>query len=107
MLKTLKFYRTESGKIPFTRWFDKLDIQTRIRIRQRLDRLTLGQMGDHKILHQGLIELRLHFGAGYRIYFTERRNNIVLLLLGGNKSSQKRDIENAYNHMQDYRNIEE
>jgi len=103
-LKTLKFYRTENGKIPFVKWFDKLNMEIRIRVRQRLDRLALGQKGDYRALPKGLYELKMHFGAGYRIYFSENKGNIILLITGGDKSSQSVDIRTSYKYLQDYRN---
>lgn len=80
----------------FRAWFESLrDQSTRRRILARIDRLATGNFGDHKALGDGLSELRLFFGAGYRIYYTQRGQQIILLLTGGDKSSQSRDIQNA------------
>ncbi len=74
-------------------WFcDIKDKLAKAKILTRLDRLSLGNFGDCKSLGQGIFELRIHFGPGYRIYFGLLDSEIVLLLLGGTKSSQRRDI---------------
>lgn len=67
----------------------------RARIRRRLDRLELGNYGDYKSLTGGINELRLDFGKGYRIYFAEQDGLIIILLCGGDKSTQKKDIQKA------------
>jgi putative addiction module killer protein len=66
-----------------------------VRIRRRLDRLELGNFGDTQPVGEGVYELRLHFGAGYRIYFTRVENTIIVLIGGGDKSTQKNDITKA------------
>ena len=80
----------------FTQWLSGLrDAVTRRRIVARLDRVAGGNFGDCKPLGDGLFELRLFFGAGFRIYYALRRQQVVLLLTGGDKSTQGRDIEEA------------
>jgi putative addiction module killer protein len=77
-------------------WFTGLaDMQVQTRIAARVRRLTLGNAGDAEPVGEGVSELRLHFGAGWRVYYTERAGQIILLLAGGNKSTQKRDIQLA------------
>lgn len=71
------------------------DNRTLSRVQTRLDRLEAGNFGDCRTVGEGVFELRLHFGAGYRIYFGEVYDTIVLLLCAGDKSSQTRDIERA------------
>jgi putative addiction module killer protein len=94
--KQLRIYKTKRNKEPFTKWLMSLkDRITRAKIRSRLDRLIVGHYGDYKLLDDGIKELRLHFGAGYRIYFAEQSNIIILLLCGGSKGTQKRDIKKA------------
>ncbi|OGT35197.1 MAG: addiction module killer protein [Gammaproteobacteria bacterium RIFCSPHIGHO2_12_FULL_37_14] len=100
--KILRSYITSSGKIPFLEWLNNLkDPHTRLRIRRRLDRLELGNLGDCKSVGEGVLELRFSFGPGYRIYFAELDNIIAILLCGGNKSSQKKDIKIAKLYWQD------
>lgn len=67
----------------------------RHRIRRRLDRVEIGNYGDYKPLGDGVYELKLHFGSGYRVYFAEYDDIIVILLCGGDKSTQSKDIEIA------------
>jgi putative addiction module killer protein len=77
-------------------WFTGLaDMQVQTRIAARVRRLTLGNAGDAEPVGEGVSELRLHFGAGWRVYYTERAGQIILLLAGGNKGTQKRDIQLA------------
>lgn len=101
--KELVSYQTESGKLPFEEWLKSLkDVKARARIRSRLDRVELGHYGDYKAVGEGVYELRLFFGPGYRVYFAEDGNTLVLLLCGGDKSSQLRDINSAHAYWQDY-----
>lgn len=101
--KQLKIYQSSAGALPFVEWLESLkDVKVRYRIKERLDRVTLGNLGDYKALGDGLFELRLAFGAGYRIYYGENQENIILLLCGGNKSSQKKDIQKAKAYWHDY-----
>jgi putative addiction module killer protein len=94
--KILRNYETLSGKVPFLEWLNGLrDPITRLRIRRRLDRLELGNMGDCEPVGEGVSELRLFFGSGYRIYFAEQDDEIIILLCGGDKSSQQKDIKTA------------
>lgn len=67
----------------------------RARIQVRVDRLAHGNPGVHRRLRAGVSELKIDFGPGYRVYFTERGGELIILLAGGDKSSQRRDIERA------------
>ncbi|MGA2046843.1 MAG: type II toxin-antitoxin system RelE/ParE family toxin [Terracidiphilus sp.] len=84
----------ESGREPFTEWLDGLDVQTRARIRVRIDRLEDGLFGDVASIGKGVSELRLDFGPGYRVYFGQIGLEIHLLL-GGSKQGQSTDIRRA------------
>lgn len=100
----VQFLETEEGKVPFEEWYSSLkDKVTRVRIRRRLDRLQLGNFGDAESVGEGVHELRLHFGAGYRIYFA-RIDNLVVLLGGGDKSTQRTDITRAKSLWRRYAN---
>lgn len=80
----------------FATWLGKLrDRQGRLRILARLRRLADGNPGDYRSVGDGVLELRMMFGPGYRAYFTYKDDVVVLLLVGGDKSSQARDIEVA------------
>jgi putative addiction module killer protein len=80
----------------YAEWIDNLrDLQGRTRILVRVERLAAGNPGDVKPVGGGVSELRIHFGPGYRVYFTQRGQDIVILLAGGDKSSQPTDIQTA------------
>jgi len=100
--KILRNYVTPFGEIPFLRWFNNLkDPVTRLRIRRRLDRIEQGNFGDCEPIGEGVSELRLFFGPGYRIYFAEWDDTIIILFCAGNKSSQKKDIKLAKAYWQE------
>ncbi|MES2392762.1 MAG: type II toxin-antitoxin system RelE/ParE family toxin [Acidobacteriota bacterium] len=92
------------GHVPFEEWLDSLDLATAARIMLRIDRLMEGNFGDHKSVAGGVIELRIPFGPGHRVYLAVRDTQ-VHLLGGGNKSTQPADIKAARqfwkNHDQD------
>jgi putative addiction module killer protein len=80
----------------FRDWLDNLrDGKARLRIDDRLRRFANGNGGDTRSVGEGVQELRLHFGAGYRVYYTWREGVFIILLCGGDKSSQARDIKRA------------
>lgn len=80
----------------FAKWMRSLkDARGVKRIAQRIARVQAGLLGDTKSVGDGVSELRVDHGPGYRVYFTQRGNTIVILLCGGDKSSQSRDIANA------------
>lgn len=93
--KIIEIFVDNNNNSPFKDWYLSLDKKTIARIQTRFLRLELGHYGDYKKLAEGINELRLHFGPGYRIYFGESINTLVLLLYGGDKSSQKKDIKKA------------
>lgn len=74
----------------------------RLNITRRLDRVALGNFEDCKSVEQGVYELRIFLGPGYRVYFAECSQEIILLLCGGDKSSQKKDIKKAQAYFKDY-----
>lgn len=77
-------------------WVDSLkDLKGRARILMRVDRLIHGNPGLHRTLTNGVSELKIDFGPGYRVYYTQRGNRLLLLLIGGDKSSQEKDIAKA------------
>jgi putative addiction module killer protein len=80
----------------FTTWLDGLkDLRVRGAVVERIKRLSFGLMGDFKAIGDGVIELRIDFGAGWRVYYTQSGAEIVVLLAGGSKRTQKRDIKRA------------
>lgn len=101
--KQILFYVDAEGNEPFLIWLNQLrDVQGRRRILNRLLRVQEGNYGDVAPIGEGLSELRLFFGPGYRIYFGEDAENIVVILYGGDKSSQTRDIEDAKAYWKEY-----
>jgi putative addiction module killer protein len=80
----------------FVEWLDSLrDIRARARILVRIERLAVGNPGDVKPVAEGVSELRINYGPGYRVYFIKRGRELVILLAGGDKSTQERDIKTA------------
>ena len=80
----------------YSRWFSSLrDMQARARIDVRIRRLSLGNPGDVKPVGEGVSELRIDYGPGYRVYFIQQGNTLVILLAGGTKRTQERDIRSA------------
>jgi putative addiction module killer protein len=80
----------------FEHWLGHLrDAKGKARILSRLDSAALGNFGDCQSVGEGLSEMRVHFGPGYRVYFTRRGTTVYVLLIGGDKSTQKRDIRRA------------
>jgi putative addiction module killer protein len=80
----------------FTTWLDGLkDLRVRGAVAERIKRLSFGLLGDFKAVGNGVIELRINFGAGWRLYYKQRGAHIVVLLVGGSKRTQKKDIQRA------------
>lgn len=99
----IDYYKTEESIAPFREWLKSLrDVNGRAKIRVRLDRARLGNLGDHKHLEEGLWELRIDYGPGYRVYFAKEKNRLILLIIGGDKNTQKRDIALAKSYLQDH-----
>ena len=105
MLKLhLREYLTESGRNPFNEWLGGLrDLQARARVRTRLNRASLGNLGDYASIGGGIFELRIFHGPGYRVYYSLAGGTVMLLLLGGTKGTQQRDIRTAKTYLADYR----
>lgn len=96
-------FATKEGKEPFVNWLESIkDNKNRLRILARMRRLEHGNFGDCEPVGDGVSELRMFFGPGYRVYFGETAHSIVVLLCGGDKSSQKKDIKLAKTYWQEY-----
>lgn len=105
--REIRRYITSDGRIPFAEWLDFLrDFKAKVKIQARLDRITLGNLGDYRSVGEGVCELRINYGPGYRIYFGQIGTTIVLLLCGGDKSTQAQDIRTAMEYWADYRRRE-
>ncbi len=80
----------------FAEWLDSLrDIQARARVQARIERLAAGNPGDVEPVGEGVSELRINYGPGYRVYFKQRGRQIIILLAGGDKNTQAKDIKAA------------
>ena len=98
----LEYYVSATGKIPF-KLEGLRDVAARAKIRVRLDRVRLGNLGDNRAVGEGVRELKVDYGPGYRVYFAQEGAHIILLLLGGDKSSQEKDIETAKEYWNDFK----
>jgi len=103
----LVFYMTEDDECPFELWLESLrDRQARARIKVRLERVENGNFGDYKPVGAGVMELRIDYGQGYRIYFAQAGEAIVLLICGGDKNTQNQDIIKAKHYWVDFQRRE-
>jgi putative addiction module killer protein len=100
---TLELYVTRTGRVPFDDWLLRLrDAQARARIRVRLARVRLGNLGDAHAVGGGVWELRIDYGPGYRVYYAQNGPAVLLLLGGGDKSTQDADIRQAQRSWAEY-----
>jgi putative addiction module killer protein len=101
--RRLVLYETIDGKCPWHEWFYQLpDRKAQAALDARLLRLQRGHFGDCTGVGEGIFELRIHYGPGYRVYFGEDGDSLVVLLYGGSKRTQKRDISRAKAYWADY-----
>ena len=104
MTVVLRYYQTSSFEQPFVEWLRGLnDRQARTRIEARLARVAVGNFGDVEPVGDGVMELRMDWGPGYRVYFGRIGQVVVLLLCGGDKRTQQRDIKRAKAYFEDYK----
>jgi putative addiction module killer protein len=100
----IQIYSDSAGRVPFTKWLDALeDRQGRAAIRARLTRLEAGNFGDCKPLRDGVQELRIDKGPGYRVYLSRQGLVLVLLLCGSDKADQDRAIRQAIDYLSDWK----
>jgi len=103
--KTVLTYQDVNGNEPFTEWLSGLrDPKGRRAILKRIGRLEQGLYGDCEPVGEGVLELRIFLGPGYRVYFGEDAGHIVILLCGGDKDTQTRDIKDAKEYWKEYKN---
>jgi len=104
MAYEIEVYETDLGKKPFDDWLKELsDAQARHIIRARLVRARAGNLGNCKTLGNGINEMKIDFGPGYRIYFAKTGKALVLLMCGGSKRTQAKDIQKAVAYLSDYK----
>jgi putative addiction module killer protein len=99
----IEYYQDAGGKVPFRDWLDGLrDVAAVARIRIRLNRVRLGNFGVVRVLGDGVSELKIDSGPGYRVYYAMSGKTVVLLLVGGDKSTQRKDIAAAKRYWKEY-----
>lgn len=98
------YYETADGRSPFDDWISGLrDLAARLKIYVRIDRAEKGNLGNHRFLGGGLLELKIDFGPGYRVYIGLHGEQLIVLLCGGDKSTQDRDIASAREYWEDWK----
>ena len=100
--KEIRIYEDEEGRAPFSEWMDRQEAPLYGRVMARLERVELGNLGDHRGVGDGVFELKIDFGPGYRVYFGLDGSELVVLLIGGTKKTQRRDIETAKQYWRNY-----
>lgn len=105
-MKHLFVYRDKNGREPYTDWFRGLSIEYKCKIASYLERVALGGSKKNiQFLGDGVFEIKINYGPGFRIYFGQIDFNSILLLLGGDKKSQRFDIKKAKNYWSKYEKI--
>ena len=96
-------YTTKDGTDSFQKWLDAMrDNRARIAVLRRIDRAALGNFGDHKSCRDGVSEMRVDVGPGYRVYYFQHGQTLVVLLCGGDKRTQDADINKAVGYKADF-----
>ncbi|MCF6777528.1 type II toxin-antitoxin system RelE/ParE family toxin [Thiotrichales bacterium 19X7-9] len=103
-MKDVKIFKTKDGKEPFLVWLNKIkDKVIQARIKRRIDRLYFGNEGDYKSVGDGVFELRMAFGSGYRVYYAKEKDVIYILLSAGDKKTQSKDIQLAKKYWNEFK----
>ena len=101
---TVNEYIDEQGSSPYAQWLSRLkDSRAKARIIIQVDKMELGLFGDVEPIGEGLSELRIHYGPGYRVYYGKQGQQVYLLLCGGDKSTQSKDIKQAKAYWKDHK----
>ena len=104
MLNRINEYTDEQDRSPYAVWLASLrDVRARARVIMQVDRMELGLFGDSEPVGEGLSELKIHYGPGYRVYYGKESQDTYLLLCGGNKSTQSKDIKRAKTYWREYK----
>lgn len=99
----LRYYVTPDGAAPFVEWAEQLDVFASARIARAVRRMEMGNFSSAKGVGEGVLEFRIDFGPGYRIYFGRDGDTVVILLTGGTKKRQQHDILTASAFWRDYK----
>lgn len=96
-------YLDRNGSSPFSRWFTKIDARAASKVTIALARIEQGNLSNVKSVGSGVMEYRIDYGPGYRIYFGRDGDQLIILLVGGTKQRQQNDIETAQTYWQEYK----
>ena len=100
--KEILIYENEDGRAPFSEWMERQSKQVYGTVMTRLERVEMGNLGDHRSVGEGVLELRIDVGPGYRVYFGKDGERLVILLIAGTKKTQRHDIDTAKQFWRDY-----
>jgi len=102
--RQVRIYRTRAGRVPYLEWIESLrDRRTKQKIDARIARVRLGNLGHTRTVGEGVTELKIDHGPGYRVYFGQDGQELVILLCGGDKSTQDADIRQARTYWTAYK----
>lgn len=102
--KKIEIYRNPAGHEPYTEYLASLtDRRGAMKIRVPVERAQLGNLGDHASVGEGVLELRIRYGPGYRVYFGQYGTELIILLCAGDKSSQSVDIQKAKTYWKEWK----
>ena len=96
-------YIDDRGRSPFSRWFDRLNASIATKVRTAVAQMETGNLSNVKGVGGGVLECRIHFGPGYRVYLGRDGDTLIILLGGGDKRRQQKDIEDAQDIWQEYK----
>jgi putative addiction module killer protein len=99
----IRYYVAANGDEPFADWFADLEAVARAKVTRAIARMEQGNLSNVKSVGGGVLEYRIDFGPGYRVYFGRDGDTLVILLTGGTKKRQQRDIDAAHDYWQDYK----
>ncbi len=99
----IRYYIASDGRQPFAEWFSDLDPVVRAKVARAIARMEQGNLSNVKSVGEGVLEYKIDFGPGYRVYFGRDGTTLVILLTGGTKKRQQRDIEAAIAYWQNYK----
>jgi putative addiction module killer protein len=99
----IRYYVAANGHQPFAEWFADLDPIVRAKVARVIARMEQGNLANVKSVGEGVLEYKIDFGPGYRIYFARDGDTLLILLTGGTKKRQQRDIDAAHAYWQDYK----
>ena len=99
----IRYYVADDGSQPFAEWFADVEPVARAKVARAIARMEQGNLSNVKPIGEGVLEYRLDFGPGYRVYFGRDGDVLLILLTGGTKKRQQRDIEHARAYWQDYK----